>query len=96
MPKDFGIGASSKRREDVRFLTGNGKYTDDINIAKQVNTLVTEMELPADRIVMFQTSGALGYGIEHGYSVMERLRLAALQGDAMTQLPMLVTPGFEA
>jgi acetyl-CoA decarbonylase/synthase complex subunit delta len=28
--------------------------------------------------------------------VMERLRLAALQGDAMTQLPMLVTPGFEA
>jgi len=27
---------------------------------------------------------------------MERLRLAALQGDAMTQLPMMVTPGFEA
>jgi len=27
---------------------------------------------------------------------MERLRLAALQGDNMTQLPMLVTPGFEA
>jgi acetyl-CoA decarbonylase/synthase complex subunit delta len=26
---------------------------------------------------------------------MERLRLAALQGDAMTQLPMIVTPGFE-
>ena len=31
MPKDQGIGASSKRREDVRFLTGNGQYTDDIN-----------------------------------------------------------------
>jgi len=28
--------------------------------------------------------------------VMERLRLAALQGDAMTQLPMIVTPGYEA
>jgi acetyl-CoA decarbonylase/synthase complex subunit delta len=27
---------------------------------------------------------------------MERLRIAALQGDAMTQLPMLVTPGEEA
>jgi acetyl-CoA decarbonylase/synthase complex subunit delta len=27
---------------------------------------------------------------------MERLRLAALQGDSMTQLPMLVTPGEEA
>ena len=35
MPKDFGIGAASKRREDVRFLSGTGKYTDDINIAKQ-------------------------------------------------------------
>ena len=39
MPKDgdikSGIGASSKRREDVRFLTGNGNYTDDINIRGQ-------------------------------------------------------------
>lgn len=35
MPKDQGIGASSKRREDVRFLTGAGNYTDDINIAGQ-------------------------------------------------------------
>ena len=35
MPKDSGIGASSKRREDVRFLTGAGNYTDDINIAGQ-------------------------------------------------------------
>ena len=35
MPKDFGIGASSKRREDVRFLTGNGNYTDDINVYGQ-------------------------------------------------------------
>ncbi len=35
MPKDFGIGASSKRREDVRFLTGKGNYTDDININGQ-------------------------------------------------------------
>ena len=31
MPKDQGIGASSKRREDIRFLTGKGQYTDDIN-----------------------------------------------------------------
>jgi acetyl-CoA decarbonylase/synthase complex subunit delta len=44
---------------------------------------------------MDPTTGALGYGMEYGYSVMERLRLAALQGDSMTQFPMLVTPGFE-
>lgn len=35
MPKDQGIGASSKRREDVRFLTGKGQYTDDINMHGQ-------------------------------------------------------------
>jgi len=68
----------------------------DVNLAKQLNILISDMGLPADRIIMDPTTGALGYGIEYGYSVMERLRLAALQGDAMTQLPMLVTPGFEA
>ena len=68
----------------------------DVNLAKQLNILITDMGLPANRIIMDPTTGALGYGIEYGYSVMERLRLAALQGDAMTQLPMLVTPGFEA
>jgi carbon-monoxide dehydrogenase large subunit len=31
MSKHEGIGASSKRREDVRFLTGAGRYTDDMN-----------------------------------------------------------------
>lgn len=67
----------------------------DVNLAKQLNILITDMGLPLERIVMDPTTGALGYGMEYGYSVMERLRLAALQGDAMTQLPMIVTPGFE-
>jgi acetyl-CoA decarbonylase/synthase complex subunit delta len=68
----------------------------DVNLSKQLNILVSDMGMPADRIIMDPTTGALGYGIEYGYSVMERLRLAALQGDAMTQGPMIVTPGFEA
>ena len=67
----------------------------DVNLAKQLNILISDMGLPLDRIVMDPTTGALGYGFEYGYSVMERLRLAALQGDAMTQLPMMVTPGEE-
>ena len=67
----------------------------DVNLAKQLNILISDMGLPLDRVIMDPTTGALGYGMEYGYSVMERLRLAALQGDAMTQLPMLVTPGFE-
>lgn len=72
-----------------------GRTPMDVNLAKQLNILMTDMGLPLDRIVMDPTTGALGYGIEYGYSVMERLRLAALQGDAMTQLPMMVNPGFE-
>ena len=68
----------------------------DVNLSKQLNILISDMGMPHDRIIMDPTTGALGYGIEYGYSVMERLRLAALQGDAMTQQPMLVTPGFEA
>ena len=67
----------------------------DVNLAKQLNILITDMGLSADNIVMDPTTGALGYGFEYGYSVMERLRIAALQGDAMTQFPMLVTPGEE-
>ena len=68
----------------------------DVNLAKQLNILISDMNMPMDRIIMDPTTGALGYGIEYGYSAMERLRLAALQGDTMTQLPMLVTPGYEA
>jgi acetyl-CoA decarbonylase/synthase, CODH/ACS complex subunit delta len=68
----------------------------DVNLAKQLNILINDMGFPPERILMDPTTGALGYGIEYGYSAMERLRLAALQGDSMTQMPMLVTPGFEA
>jgi acetyl-CoA decarbonylase/synthase complex subunit delta len=67
----------------------------DVNLAKQLNILISDMGLSLDRVIMDPTTGALGYGIEYGYSVMERLRLAALQGDAMTQLPMIVTVGYE-
>jgi len=78
----------------------NGHLVDartamDVNLAKQLNILISDMGLPLDRIIMDPTTGALGYGFEYGYSVMERLRLAALQGDSMTQMPMLVTPGQE-
>lgn len=68
----------------------------DVNLSKQLVILIHDMGLPLDRIVIDPTTGALGYGIEYGYSVMERLRLAALQGDSMTQQPMIVTPGEEA
>jgi acetyl-CoA decarbonylase/synthase complex subunit delta len=68
----------------------------DVNLAKQLNILISDMGLDMDRILMDPTCAAVGYGMEYGYSVMERLRLAALQDDKMTQLPMMVTVGYEA
>lgn len=67
----------------------------DVNLSKQLIILVQDMGLPMERILMDPTTGALGYGIEYGYSVMERLRLAAFQGDAMTQQPMICFVGEE-
>jgi acetyl-CoA decarbonylase/synthase complex subunit delta len=68
----------------------------DINLAKQLNILVTDVGVPVDSVLMDPTTGALGYGIEYTYSIMERLRLAALGGDAMTAMPMLCTVGEES
>lgn len=67
----------------------------DINICKQLNILITEMNLPANRIVIDPTIAALGYGLEYGYSIMERARNSALQGDTMLAMPMIGNVGFE-
>jgi acetyl-CoA decarbonylase/synthase complex subunit delta len=97
----LGICEDKNYRTIVATAMANGHLVSartpmDVNLAKQLNILITDMGLPLDRVVMDPTTGALGYGIEYGFSVMERLRMAALQGDNMTQLPMIVTPGFEA
>jgi acetyl-CoA decarbonylase/synthase, CODH/ACS complex subunit delta len=68
----------------------------DLNLAKQLNILVSEMGLPIERTLMDPTTGALGYGVEYSYSVMERLRLSALQGDKWCSLPMICQVGYEA
>lgn len=61
----------------------------DINIAKQVNILALDAGYPLENIVIFPSTGALGYGIEYVYSIMERTRLAGLQGDKAMALPIL-------
>ncbi|MGC8874309.1 MAG: acetyl-CoA decarbonylase/synthase complex subunit delta [Chloroflexia bacterium] len=68
----------------------------DVNLAKQLNILISDMGLPLERILIDPTTGALGYGLEYTYSVMERLRIAALTGDRLTQLPFFCTAGFES
>ncbi|MGD9317582.1 MAG: acetyl-CoA decarbonylase/synthase complex subunit delta, partial [Anaerolineae bacterium] len=68
----------------------------DVNLAKQLNILISDMRLPLERVLMDPTTGALGYGLEYTYSVMERLRIAALTGDGMTQQPMICFVGEES
>jgi acetyl-CoA synthase len=67
----------------------------DVNIAKQMNILLTNMDVKTAQIVMDPMTGATGYGIEYTYSVMERIRLTALNGDHMLCGPMIVSPGQE-
>jgi acetyl-CoA decarbonylase/synthase complex subunit delta len=53
------------------------------------------MGLKPEKIVIDPMTGAMGYGIEYTYSVMERIRLTGLGGDAMLASPMIVSPGQE-
>ncbi|WAC07335.1 MAG: acetyl-CoA decarbonylase/synthase complex subunit delta [Thermodesulfobacteriota bacterium] len=62
----------------------------DINLAKQLNILLGNLGVPPENILIDPTTGAIGYGIEYSYSVMERIRQAALtQQDEKLQFPMI-------
>ena len=68
----------------------------DVNLAKQLNILLTDMEFPRERIVMDPLTSTLGYGLEYTYSIMERIRIDGLAGDEMLAFPMLINPGYES
>ncbi|MDD1718194.1 MAG: acetyl-CoA synthase, partial [Methanoregulaceae archaeon] len=61
----------------------------DVNLAKQLNILLREIGVKTDQILIDPYTGALGYGFEYSYSVMERIRYAALKGDADLAMPMI-------
>ena len=62
----------------------------DVNLAKQVNILLQNLGMPMDKVLIDPTTGGLGYGLEYSYSVMERIRMAALtQGDDKLQFPII-------
>ena len=97
----LGLCEDKNYRTIVAAALGNGhaviaQTPIDVNLAKQLNILISDMGLPLERVLMDPNTGALGYGLEYTYSVMERLRLAALMGDTMTQQPMICTAGEEA
>ena len=68
----------------------------DVNLAKQCNILLENLGVSTDKIIIDPTTGGLGYGLEYSYSVMERIRMAALaQGDDKLQLPLINNLGNE-
>lgn len=67
----------------------------DINLSKQLNILITQMGFAKERLITDPMCSALGYGLEYTYSVMERIRLAALaQNDVVMQAPMIGDVGM--
>lgn len=67
----------------------------DLNLSKQLNILVTQMGFPKENLITDPMCSALGYGIEYTYTVMERIKIAALaQNDATMQPPILGDVGM--
>lgn len=67
----------------------------DINLAKEMNILTTDMGINPDKIIMDTDMGALGYGLDYGYSIMERIKLAGFDGDKMLNMPLIAFVGEE-
>ncbi|MEN8134554.1 MAG: acetyl-CoA decarbonylase/synthase complex subunit delta [Thermodesulfobacteriota bacterium] len=68
----------------------------DVNLAKQLNILLENLGVPLESVLIDPSVGALGYGIEYTYSVMERIRLAAMtQQDEKLQVPIICNLGRE-
>ncbi|NLZ51801.1 MAG: acetyl-CoA decarbonylase/synthase complex subunit delta [Thermoanaerobacteraceae bacterium] len=69
----------------------------DLNLAKQLNILVTQLGIQPDKMLMDPGCSAVGYGFEYVVTTMDRIRLAALQqNDATLQVPMILPVSFES
>jgi acetyl-CoA decarbonylase/synthase complex subunit delta len=68
----------------------------DVNLAKQLNILLGNLGVPLNKVLVDPTTGGLGYGMEYSYSVIERIRMAALtQEDDKLQVPIVCNVGNE-
>ena len=68
----------------------------DINLAKQLNVLITQMGFDGKKVVMNVGSAAAGYGFEYVVSTLERVKAAALsQNDTTLQMPIITPVGDE-
>lgn len=96
----------SAREEDYKTLGASavlaygqklcGESAVDINLAKQLNVLMSQLGVPAASTVMNLGSAAAGYGFEYVASTMDRVKAAALeQNDTMLQMPVITPVALE-
>ncbi len=67
----------------------------DINLAKELNILISDTDFSLDKILIDTTIGALGYGLDYAYSVIERIKQAAFDGDEYLNMPIIAFVGDE-
>lgn len=67
----------------------------DINLAKELNILISDSDFPLEKILIDTTIGALGYGLDYAYSVIERIKQAAFDGDEYLNMPIISFVGDE-
>lgn len=68
----------------------------DINLAKELNILSTDKGIAPERILIDPDMGGLGYGLDYGYSIIEKIRQAAFDGDTMLNMPVIAFIGEES
>ena len=81
MPKDGGIGAATTRREDVRFLTGEGQYSDDHQTTRQASAVFARSNVANGVIKSIDTSAAAAMP-----GVLQSLQAKILSKSAATRL----------
>ncbi len=77
------VDAANKYKHNVLSFTS-------MNITDQqsLNRLLRDEGLPKERLVQDPTTGALGYGLDYTYSIIERLKQNALKGEDVLQNPI--------
>ncbi len=68
----------------------------DINLAKELNVLSIDKGMKPDRILIDPDMGGLGYGLDYGYSIIEKIKQSAFDGDTMLNMPVIAFIGEES
>ena len=65
----------------------------DINLCKELNILVTDIGFPKEKIIADPDIGGLGYCLEYGYSIMEKIKL---ENDEYLDMPIISFAAYES